>query len=202
MAETAVAQAANTNGHGSTGSPAAAVTTEQQAANTGEQAQQQQAETPIKFDDWYGKLEDPIKDLVDDHVSGLKSALTSEREERRRLSTQLKQLSKNAEEGSEFQKQLQETVGRLDEAEKKARFLEDAHGQSISNLKLAWMAAKEEGLIGRDGTADFLKLREVAPELFERKTPTPAGNAGTGNGQAGTVKPNMSNWIRAAAGRG
>lgn len=187
---------------------AAATTTQAPATPATEPAAQAQGEQqqpvvePVKFDDWYGKLEDPIKDLVDDHVSGLKSALTSEREERRRLSTQLKQLSKNAEEGSEFQKQLQETVGRLDEAEKKAKFLEDAHGQSISNLKLAWMAAKEEGLIGRDGTADFLKLREIAPELFERKTVIPAGNAGTGAGQTGTVKPNMSNWIRAAAGRG
>ena len=173
---------------------------DQQAATTGDQAQQQTE--ALTFDGWYGKLEDAQKDLVDDHVSGLKSALNSEREERRRLSTQLKQLSKNAEDGSEFQKQLQETVGRLDEAEKKAKFLEDAHGQNISNLKLAWMAAKEEGLIGRDGTADFLKLREVAPELFERKTPVPAGNAGTGSGQAGIAKPDMSNWIRQAAGRG
>jgi len=164
--------------------------------------QQQVAAEPVKFDDWYGKLEDPIKDLVDDHVKGLKSALDSERTERRSLSKQLQSLSKSAEEGSEFQKQLQDTVGRLDEAEKKAKFLEDAHGQNISNLKLAWMAAKEEGLIGRDGTADFLKLREIAPELFASKTIIPAGNAGTGNGQAGTVKPNMSNWIRAAAGRG
>lgn len=180
---------ANTNG-------TTATNTDQQAATTGEQSE------ALTFDGWYGKLDDKQKDMVDDHVSGLKSALTSEREERRRLSTQLKQLSKSAEEGSDFQKQLQETMGQLDEAEKKARFLEDAHGQNVSNLKLAWLAAKEEKLISRDGSVDFLKLRETAPELFERKTPTPAGNAGTGNGQAGIAKPDMSKWIRAAAGRG
>jgi hypothetical protein len=177
-----------------TNTPAATTGTEQQTATTTNEAP--------TFDGWYSKLEDPFKDLVDDHVSGLKSALTSEREERRKLSAQLKTLSKTAEDGSEFQKQLQDTVGRLDEAEKKAKFLEDAHGQNVSNLKLAWLAAKEEKLIGRDGSVDFLKLRETAPELFERKTPTPAGNAGTGNGQAGIAKPDMSKWIRAAAGRG
>jgi hypothetical protein len=195
MTETAAVTTANTNGQ-------TANTTEQQPANTGEQAQQQQAAAPIKFDDWYGKLEDPIKDLVDDHVSGLKSALTSERDERRKLAKQLTQLSKSADEGSEFQKQLQETVEKLGLAEQKAQFLEDAHQQNISNLRVAWLTVKEEKLINRDGSVDFLKLREVAPELFERKTPTPAGNAGTGNGQAGTVKPDMNKWMRQAAGRG
>lgn len=173
--------------------------TESAAQAQGEQ--QQPAVEPVKFDDWYGKLEDPIKDLVDDHVSGLKSALTSEREERRKLSKQLQSLSKSAEEGSDFQKQLQDTLGKLEETERKAQFLEDAHSQNVSNLKMAWLAAREEGLIGRDGKVDFLRLREVVPEFFASKTVTPAGNAGSGAGQAGTVKPDMDQWIRAATGR-
>jgi hypothetical protein len=189
--------------------------TSQQATNTAQPANgqapnatataqdgQQQKDESLTFDAWYGKLDDKQKDLLDDHVTGLKSALTSEREERRRLSTQLKQLSKSAEDGSEFQKQLQDTLGKLDDAERKAHFLESAHGQGVTNLKLAWLAAKDAELIDkRTGEVNFLKLREVAPELFERKV-TPTGNAGTGNGQAGTVKPDMSKWIRAAAGRG
>lgn len=171
-------------------------------ANTEQQAAVTNTEAPT-FDGWYSKLEDPLKDLVDDHVSGLKSALTSEREERRKLSAQLKTLSKTADEGSELHKQLTDTVGRLEDAERKAKFLEDAHGQNVSNLKLAWMAAKEEKLIGRDGSVDFLQLREVAPELFSTKaTATPAGNAGAGAGQTGTVKPDMNNFLRKAAGRG
>lgn len=166
------------------------------------QKQEQQQEEKLTFDGWYSKLEDPVKDLIDDHVTGLKSALNSEREERRRLSKQLTQLSKSADEGSEFQKQLNDTVGKLEEAERKAQFLEDAHDQGISNLKLAYLAAKEEGLIKRDGSVDFLRLREVAPELFERKkTPVPPANAGTGVGQSGAVKPDMNAWLRKAAGR-
>lgn len=186
-------------------------TSQQQATNTAQQTsdqavtaqdgQKQKEETPLTFDAWYEKLDDKQKDLVDDRLSSLQGALSSEREERKKLAKQLSQLSKSAEAGSEFQKELQETVGRLEEAEKRARFLEDAHGQNVSNLKLAWMAAKEEKLLNRDGSVDFLKLREVAPELFKAKTPTPTGNAGTGNGQAGMTKPDMNKWIRGAAGK-
>jgi hypothetical protein len=52
----------------------------------------------------------------------------------------------------------------------------------VKNLRLAWLAAQEYGLIdAKTGEADFAKLRQMAPELFAvkprpQRTPAAARN--------------------------
>jgi hypothetical protein len=73
----------------------------------------------------------------------------------------------------------------------------------VKNLRLAWLAAQEYGLIdAKTGEADFAKLRQMAPELFAVK-PTPTANAGSGAKQNGVADGrNMNDWIRLASGDG
>jgi hypothetical protein len=63
------------------------------------------------------------------------------------------------------------------EAESKASFYSKAHTLGISDLELAFLAAKAANLIV-DGEIDFDALKERHPQLFS-KTSIP-GNAGTG----------------------
>ena len=97
--------------------------------------------------------------------------------------------------------QLEKLTGDMGKLDQKAQFYEDAHGADVANLKLAWIAAQEYGLIGKDGKVDFDQLREQAPELFKKKAPAPPGNAGAGAHQSGATQPTMNSFIRRAAGR-
>lgn len=155
----------------------------------------------LTFDKWFGALDDDAKGLLEDHVDGLKSALTSERAERARLAKQIKELSGKADKGSELATQLEKLTGDMGKLDQKAQFYEDAHAADVANLKLAWLAAQEFDLIGKDGRVDFDQLREQAPEVFRKKAPAPPGNAGTGAHQSGAAKPTMNSFIRRAAGR-
>lgn len=166
----------------------------------GNQQQEKQAKEPLNFDKWYGSLDDATRDLFNDHVDGLKSALTSERNERKKLAAQIKELSGKADKGSELAQQLEQLTGNMGKLDQKAQFYEDAHSADVANLKLAWVAAQEFDLLGKDDKVDFNKLREAAPELFRKKV-TPPANAGNGNNQAGTTQPTMNSFIRRAAGR-
>lgn len=162
---------------------------------------QQQANQPESFDKWIAAQPDGIKDLFDDHVDGLKSALEDERRERKGLAARLKELGKQADVGSELQKQLESLTGQMTEADTKASFYEGAHEAGVKNLRLAWIAAKEYDLINK-GKVDFVQLKQLAPELFGvAKAAPPAGNAGNGAGQAGIQQPDMNRAIRAMAGR-
>lgn len=165
--------------------------------------EQQQATEPVKFDDWYGKLDDQIKDLVDDHVSGLKSALAAKSEELTHLSANFKALRKSLDNNDpdEAKRQMDQITAERDEFARRAQFAEQAPNEGVSNAKVAWIVAKESELVDKAGNVDFLALREIAPELFKSKTPVPAGNAGNGAGQSGVVKPDMNRFLRAAAGR-
>lgn len=166
----------------------------------GNQQQEKQAKEPLNFDKWYGSLDDATRDLFNDRVDGLRSALTSERNERKKLAAQIKELSGKADKGSELAQQLEQLTGNMGKLDQKAQFYEDAHNADVANLRLAWLAAQDLDLIGKDGKVDFNKLREAAPELFRKKV-TPPANAGQGAGQAGTTQPTMNSFIRKAAGR-
>lgn len=173
---------------------------EQNGQQQGEQANQQQES--LSFDKWMASQPDNIKDLLDDHTSGLKSALDDERRERRALAARIKELSKTADAGSDLQKQLETLTGKMTETDAKATFYEGAHEAGVKNLRLAWIAAKEFDLIGKNGAVDFAALKATAPELFAIKTPPPA-NAGSGANQGnGIVTPDMNRAIRALSGRG
>lgn len=174
---------------------------QQQGQQQGNGQQQQQESATLTFDTWYAALSTDVKDLLDDHTTGLKSALDDERRQRKSLANQMKELSKTAEAGSDLQKQLQTLTGQMSEADTKATFYEDAHLAGAKNLRLAWVAAKEYDLIGRNGAVDLAQLKTLVPELFTNKAPPPA-NAGSGANQSGLSAPDMNKAIRTMAGRG
>ena len=157
---------------------------------------------PVTFDTVYKALGNEHRGAIDAHVSGLKAALSDERNGRKELEKQLRALSKQAEEGSAIKAQLDKLAEEQGVTTAKNTFFEQAHEAQVKNLRLAWLAAQEYGLLDpKTGEADFTKLRQQAPELFAVKT-LPTANAGNGAKQAGAVDGrNMNDFIRAAAGR-
>lgn len=84
-------------------------------------------------------------------------------------------------------------------AQSRLQFYEEAFRYGVTNLKLAYVLAKEESLIGEDG-ADWAQLKARYPEVFSgrgvssrigsgRREPRPSGEV------------DMNAWIRQAAGR-
>ena len=157
---------------------------------------------PVTFDAVYRALAETQRGAIDNHIGGLKSALADERNGRKALEKQLRDLSKQAEDGSALKAQLDKLAEEQASTTAKATFFEAAHEAQVKNLRLAWLAAQEYGLIdAKTGEADFAKLKQAAPELFTVK-PAPQGNAGNGATQTGvTDGKNMNDWIRAASGR-
>lgn len=156
----------------------------------------------VKFDEWYKSLEAPYRAAVDNHVTGLKTALGSERESRKGLEKQLRELSKQVEKGSELATQVDKMTNDLTQSERRTAFYEQAHMAGVKNLRLAWLAALDGDLINTQGEVDLGKLKEQAPELFAAPKPiVPPGNAGSGAGSPPAAGPTMNEFIRAAAGR-
>lgn len=187
----------------------------EQQTPPGQQGQQGQqpppGETPAgneqeqPFDAWLGQQDEAVRGRIERHTSGLVSALQSEREQRRTLERQMRTLSTQLEQGSEARTQVEQLSSQLAEQERRATFYEDAVPARVRNPKLAYIAAKEAGLIdGRSGKVNMEGLKQQYPELFEQKAPPPPGNAGAGTGgQQPAPSPNaqMNQSIRRAAGR-
>lgn len=158
---------------------------------------------PLTFEAVYKGLASEQRGALDNHIAGLKTALRDERDGRKALEKQLRDLGKQAEEGSALRAQIDKLAEEQSTTTAKAVFFEQAHEAQVKNLRLAWLAAQEYGLIDpKSGEADFAKLRQQAPELFAAKV-VPAGNAGNGAKQPGVSDSrSMNDFIRAAAGRG
>lgn len=155
--------------------------------------------TPASFDEWITAQGQEVQDMFDGYVSGLRSALESERTERKTLAKQIKDLGKQAEEGSELRQQLTSLTTALESVQQRTAFYESAPGD-VANLKLAFLAASDAGMVDDDGV-DWQAMRQRFPELFKRAV-IPAGNAGSGAGQNGAQpQRTMNDFIRAAAGR-
>ena len=138
----------------------------------------------LTFETWYAGLEAPAKRLFAAHIAGLKTALDTERTNRAALA-----------------KQLTDASTRLEAAERRAAFAEDAIKPEIgcTNVKAAFALATAEDLFDRHGRPDWNALKATAPELFRKPTVGSAdGGAGTNQGP----KLDMNTLIRRAAGRG
>lgn len=138
------------------------------------------------FDEFVNTLDEPVKELYNSHISGLKNALDSEKENRRKLSEQVKALSPAVEKGSELEKKLAETAKLLDEAERRsveynrrATFAEQAirPGVNCTNVKAAYALAVSENLFTEDGSPKWKDLQKLAPELFRVTNLSNGGNA-------------------------
>jgi len=155
-------------------------------------------ETPLTFDSWLEGQGDDIKTLIGDHTSGLKSALQSERDQRTELAKALKDATKGLEEGSQA---LDGLSAKLETHEQQIAFYETATAAGVTNLKLAWLAARGTGAIDKRGNVNIQTLKADYPELF-KKAPVPPGNGGNGTGANGLPSgEDMNAFIRTAAGR-
>jgi hypothetical protein len=155
----------------------------------------------LTFEQWAAGQDDGVKALLDGHVKGLKSALETERGQRQELAKQIKELSKGMEEGSQAREALAAMSGKLETFEQQLAAYDALSAAGVSNLRLAYLAAREAGAVRQDGTVDLDGLKSQFPELFAVKKPTPPGNAGAGAGTANGGQTGMNAFIRAAAGR-
>lgn len=160
-----------------------------------------QGATPESFDKFLEGQSDAIKQLYQQHTAGLQNAVKATRQERDDFAKQIKELSQNAEKGSELEKSLAEITGKLEQAERRAVFAEEAVKPEIGcrNPKAAYLLAVADNLFDRRGNPDWQALKAAAPELFGK--PNPNANAGDGT-QDPPNKSDMNSWIRRAAGRG
>lgn len=155
---------------------------------------------PLVFDSWVKEQPDPVKTMLDVQTKGLKSALDSERESRKQLEKQVRDLAAKSEKDSEAQKKLTELADQMQGADRKADFYEAAHAAGVTNLKLAYTVAVQDEMFNRQGAVNFETMKQSYPELFGTPKPPP-GNAGAGAGNPGPAKSDMNTFIRRAAGR-
>lgn len=181
-------------GAGGAGSGAAENTDQ---GDSGDRGAQNETET---FEGWLEAQPDEVKTLYEGHTQGLRTALNTERDSRKALEKELRDLAKKAEKGSESESKLTGMADRLAETERQNTFYDAAHAAGVRNLKLAWMAANDAKLVRDDGVADFAALKERFPELFDAGAPKPKGNAGDGSRTTPTGN-DFNDLIRRAAGR-
>ena len=161
---------------------------------------QQASETPASWDAWIETQDETVKGLYESHITGLRSTVKATREERDTLAKKIKELSQKAEKGSEFEKSLAEFTSKLEQAERRATFIEESIKPEIGcrNPKAAYALAMADNLFDRKGAAAWSTIKAAAPELFRK--PSVAGNAGSGTATPPS-KADMNAFIRRAAGR-
>lgn len=154
----------------------------------------------IKFDEWLAKQEEPVRKAYEQHVTGLKNTVQATRDERDALSRQIRDLLPKAEKGSELERSLIDVAAKLDAAEKRAVFAEEASKPEIgcSNPKAAYLLAVADSLFDRKGSPDWTAIRAAAPELFTKTAAR--SNAGNGTSERQSTNLSMNDYIRQAAG--
>ena len=158
-------------------------------------------EAAPSYKDWFEKQPKEVQALVTENEAGLKGALTSERESRKDLETKVRDLAKDAEKGSDLEKQLTLVADDLESANSKTDFYEEAHSVGVTNLKLAWLLVEStEDLRDRRGNVDFDAMKKSNPELFAKIAPKPKGTGGEGTGSETPSSDDMNARIRKAAG--
>lgn len=150
------------------------------------------------FEEWSEKLKDEERSLLEGHTSKLKTALESERKTRKELSERVRDLTKQAEDGSKTQAELQKISDQLTQYQRRVAVYDSAPTDLI-NFRLAGLLIEAENLYDPRGGVDWDTVRKQAPELFRKFAPP--GNAGTGLGAGPQKKPSMNDLIRRAAGR-
>ena len=145
-------------------------------------------------------LPEESRAAYDQHTQGLQSALKAERQQRQDLAKQLREASGQLEAGSKARTDLEALQVQFEDAQRRADFATEAGSHSVTNVKLAYLAAQEFDLFDRRGNVDFAKLKEQAPELFTQPAPA-RGNAGSGTSAPPTPGQDMNAYIRRMAGR-
>lgn len=172
-----------------------------QPQTTNPNAATPQGETPASWEEALKGLPEPLQNLYNTHVSGLQNTVKATRDERKALEQQVKELSQKAEKGSELEKTLTEFGSKLEAAERRAAFAEEAVKPEIGcrNIKAAYALALADNLFTRNGAPDWAAIKAAAPELFG--PPSIKGDAGAGTGGQPPTANDMNAFIRHKAGR-
>ena len=159
---------------------------------------QPEGEKPQDWTSWLAGQTDDVKALYEEHTSGLKSALKSERQRNADMAAELRDAAGKAE--GEAKAQLEEMAGRVESESQRADFYEQAAGAGCTDMKLAWLAAREMDAFDRKGRPDIAAVKAAHPSLFARPASADA-RAGRG-AQADNGSASINDMIRRVAGRG
>lgn len=152
----------------------------------------QQGATPADFDSWLNGQDEAIKGLVNGRLTNLSSALDTERGDRKEIQRQLTALKAEGDPAA-LKTQIATLQATLDEQTARNEFAEDAHAQGVTNIRLAYLAAKDADLLGKKNLWD--ELKKQSPELFAKKA-TPPAAAGNGSGAQPAGALTMNDLIR------
>jgi hypothetical protein len=156
----------------------------------GGQAGTGQAPKPTTYDEWLAGQDEATKTLLGTHTQGLRSALDSERTQRKDLERQLRDTAGKLDKDSDARKSLDELANKLASTERQSNFYDEAHRQGANNLKLAYLAASGDGLIDDKGKVDWAQLKSKFPQLFTQPAQASTGQA---NSQAGGSRSSPAN---------
>jgi len=150
---------------------------------------------PSKFEKWMEDQPEDVKTMFEEHVTGLKTALQSERDGRKDDLKKLRELEKQAETGSDLGRQLAEMTKSMKDMELRTKFIESAGvaGVKANLVKAAYLTANADGLVSED-KIDFEGLKTKYPDFFGSE-PQPRANAAEQN-QANGGKLDMNDWVR------
>ena len=158
----------------------------------------------MDFETWLAEQDESTQALVTGHVQGLTSALSSERDARKKLAKDLKTAVGNSGATSEMRAQLTKMQSDLNAVTGRAEFFAAGHRAGVRNLELAYVAARESDLVSDSGEPDWDGMRTIYPELFGSAAPEPIVLGNGGNGRFADSPPetgvSMDNLIRRSAG--
>lgn len=142
--------------------------------------------------------------VYEKHNQGLLNTVKAVRGERDTFAAQVRAAAGKLEKDSAAQQELLKTAAQLEEANRRADFMEDATSQGCNNPKVAWVFATNSNLFDTKGKPQWDALKSAAPQLFgtaDPKKPKPKGKGAAGEGTSD--QPNatsVTQFIRKAAG--
>jgi len=170
-----------------------------------------EAASARSYDTFIESLDAPTRSLIDQHITGLKSALQAERATVKKFEAVAKTAQSLAEDKTRLETDLASRTVDVQLAQHRADFYEHAIDQGVrrKSVRLAYLAALDAGHIMDDGTVGWDELRANFSDLFGepgRTGPTPpsrSSSAAAGAGARGDTPaaPTLNQIIRNAAGR-
>jgi hypothetical protein len=167
---------------------------------------------PADLDAYLATLPEEQRTLVDKlrtdwhegQVTGLKSALTKEREAAADATKALRELAKTADKdtAAKLEALATEKDAELETLRKESSFYREAAAAGVSAEKLAraWLLCKNADYFTKRGDPDIAAMKADIPELFAApQTATTRTNAGTGTRQE--AAPVADDPLRAAVNR-
>ncbi len=165
---------------------------------------QSESESAPDFETWLSKAPDELKTTIEPlfkaHVEKLMTTVKDTRKERDTFQKELRDAIKKLDATSDEAKKFEGIADKLDEANKKAEFYEEAPTNGCRNLKAAFALVKSEDLYTKHGAVDWKQLKEIAPEFFGEKSRLPVKkSAGNGTDSDVPSSHSMNDWIRKQA---